>query len=721
VLPFLTALCITALLGTFTPGFAQTQPAQANPPETPVPVFWGDSVWSLRTDPASGALLGIENRNDPHHMDWLRQPGHWDKSRNWIADTFNSGDRGLTGWGLVEAAQQKLATTKVDRISESAWESINDGQGLKVTVRRELDANGDLAEHYVFTNTGMKDLSFPLGSLSIAAPFFDQYPDSKTSLASRCHTHLWMGGTSAWVNAMRMGTDAPHLGLVVTQGSLDAYSQRGGVHNDRGLFLLHPAAMTLKPGESRTIAWKLFWHQGWEDFFKKLKGTPGFVRITAKDYVVTAGQLLEIVVESETPVASPALLANGTPVPFKTKDGKLIASIPTEKPGDLLVELDCSGGKTWLRAFVAPPTDDLIEARLKFIVSKQQRNAKEDPLDGAYLAYDNDIDQQVYNEKWRDHNAGRERLAMGVLGAMYLPHCKDPQFKTELRQSLDRYSSFIARELEDEEGNVYNDVGRKTNNRLYNYPWVAHFHLAMYRSTGDANHLERFVRVMSSYYRQGGGKFYSIGIPVTEGLKALQDAGRTAEHEELLALFRSHADQIAANGSNYPRFEVNFEQSIVAPAVQLLAEVYLATGEKRYLEAAQLQMPLLEAFAGRQPDSRLNEISIRHWDDFWFGKRRLYGDTLPHYWSTINALAYAYYGLATCEGDWLRRADTVIKGNLSLFTPEGAGSCAHLYALTISDKPGACNDPRANDQDWALVNLLMVQNLKLTNSTKPSP
>jgi hypothetical protein len=266
--------------------------------------------------------------------------------------------------------------------------------------------------------------------------------------------------------------------------------------------------------------------------------------------------------------------------------------------------------------------------------------------------------------------------------------------------------------LEDEEGVVYNDLGRKANNRLYNYPWVAHFHLAMFRATGDTAQLDRFLRVMRSYYRQGGAKFYSIGIPVTEGLKALQDAGRTAERDELLGLFRNHADLIAKNGVNYPRFEVNFEQSIVAPAVQLLSEVYLATGDQRYLDAAKLQMPVLEAFAGRQPDSRLHEISIRHWDDFWFGKRKLYGDTFPHYWSTINALAYSYFGMATNDQSWKHRADAALQGNLSLFTPEGTGSCAHLYALTLGGKPAACNDPWANDQDWALVNLLMVRALE---------
>jgi hypothetical protein len=162
---------------------------------------------------------------------------------------------------------------------------------------------------------------------------------------------------------------------------------------------------------------------------------------------------------------------------------------------------------------------------------------------------------------------------------------------------------------------------------------------------------------------------------------------------------------------DYPRAEVNYEQSIVGPAVQLLAELYLATGENRYLEGAKMQMPLLEAFAGRQPDSRLYEISIRHWDDFWFGKHRVYGDTMPHYWSAINALAFAYYGIATKDAEWLQRADAVVKGNLSLFTPDGAGSAAHLHAFATNGQRGERNDPWANDQDWALVYLLMMRAL----------
>jgi hypothetical protein len=259
---------------------------------------------------------------------------------------------------------------------------------------------------------------------------------------------------------------------------------------------------------------------------------------------------------------------------------------------------------------------------------------------------------------------------------------------------------------------VYGEPGRRNSGRIYNFPWVAQFHLAMYHATGERDQLDRFVRVMRAYYATDKSRdFYPIGIPALDGIRTLEQAGRKAERGELLARLRAQADRYLANGANYPRSEVNYEQSIVAPAVQLLAEMYLITGERRYLEGAKLQMPLLEAFAGKQPDARLNEISIRHWDDYWFGKIRVYGDTLPHYWSAINALAYAYFGLGTGDAAWLRRADAVVKGTLPLFAPDGAASAAHLYAHTSNGIAGERNDPLANDQDWALVYLLMVRGL----------
>lgn len=103
------------------------------------------------------------------------------------------------------------------------------------------------------------------------------------------------------------------------------------------------------------------------------------------------------------------------------------------------------------------------------------------------------------------------------------------------------------------------------------------------------------------------------------------------QSNDLLALYRKHADSIVKNGINYPPDEVNYEQSIVAPAASYTTQLYLLTGEDRYLEAASKHIRIFSLFNGELPDYRVNRIAIRHWDGYWFGKRQLYGDTFPHY------------------------------------------------------------------------------------------
>lgn len=671
---------------------------------------WGNDAWLLRTDLASGALVRIEHRADPQHMNWLRDAGYW-KNRQWVTDAASGADQRGGQWGLVETAHTgALHVARTTQVGENAWEATYVTANLTVTVRRQLDADGGLTERYTFKNTSSLALDFPVGSVAIAAPFFDQYPDAQSSLTARCHAHLWMGGHSAWINASRMDGRAPGLGLVITEGGLSNYSQRGGTNGDRGTFLLHPAAMRLGSGKSQSIAWKLFWHDGWDDFFAKLQAQDRFVRLDARRLVEEVGTPLEITAEAKHPLDKATLTANGKPVEVTRQGNTLRATVPTPTPGEVKIELRDGDHLTWLNANVVPRIDDLIGARVRFILKNQQRNRAGDPLDGAYLAYDNETNTQVYS-RTNDHNAARERLGMGVLGALYLPLCTDPVFKAELQASLARYSAFLAREIEDERGTVYNEIGRRGTDRLYNWPWVAHFHLALYQATGDTAPLDRMVRVCRDYYARGGDKFYVIGLPVTDILAALAKAGLTADREELLTRFRQHADHFLATGLNYPKSEVNFEQAIVAPAVQLLLEVYLATRDERYLEGARLQLRVLEAFCGRQPDHRLRGVAIRHWDDYWFGKLRTYGDTMPHYWSTLNGLVDAYFARATGEQAYFERARTTLFGNLSLFAPDGRASAAHLNPLFADGKPGTRNDPWANDQDWALVNLLIVRQL----------
>jgi hypothetical protein len=298
---------------------------------------------------------------------------------------------------------------------------------------------------------------------------------------------------------------------------------------------------------------------------------------------------------------------------------------------------------------------------------------------------------------------------MGVLGARYLPHCPDPAFKTTLRASLGRYWDFVQRELQDERGKVYDAIGRSGEPRFYNYPWVAQLHLALYRATGQPVYLRRLVETCRAYYANGGERFYAIGLPIWEGLRVLERAGWKSEYEEMLAAFRKHADTILRVGTAYPKHEVNFEQSIVGPAAQILLEVHLATRRPVYLAGALQQLRLLELFNGRQPDHRLHEVALRHWDAYWFGQSRLYGDTLPHYWSTITGTVFARYALAAGDPSYARRAEDVFRNTFSLFAPDGRASCAYVYPLTINGQRGRFADAWANDQDWALVAWLDAQ------------
>src|SRR5699024_12295407 len=68
----------------------------------------------------------------------------------------------------------------------------------------------------------------------------------------------------------------------------------------------------------------------------------------------------------------------------------------------------------------------------------------------------------------------------------------------------------------------------------------------------------------------------------------------------------------------------------------ILLQAHLLSGDPALFEAARTHLHVLDQFQGVQDDHHLHEVAIRHWDGYWFGKRKLYGDTLPHYWSGLS-------------------------------------------------------------------------------------
>jgi len=555
-----------------------------------------------------------------------------------------------------------------------------DGE-IAVNTERRQDGS-DLVETYTFTNTSKRKVS--LKNVGIYTPFNDNYPDAKTCMTQRCNAHINANGRSAWVNALRMNGVGPHLGLMVTEGEICNYDvwergQKKGMSNFRGVLALCPPDMTLKPGQSYRLAWRIFTHQG-SDFDQQLLRRGGkVVRSTKYVYAVGETAKVDFVTSKGTKTVSRKITATG--------------DIDIEYKGTHALLLGISGEK------------ELIEKRIRFILDCQQMQDINDPRYGAYMIFDNEGDSILTNDQGRsDLSEGRERLGMGIALAAYALNENDNEI---IRHSLERYAKFVRERLQ------YPDYRTKSNvnggkNRGYNYAWVADFYFRMALLTDNAQYARDGYATLQSLYRQFGYGFYCIDYPATIGLKALEQTGLDFERDMLLQDFKATADIFVKNGLNFPSFEVNYEQSIIAPAVQFLCEVYLSTKEQKYLKAAQGMMPALEALSARQPNYHQYEIAIRHWDGYWFGKRQTYGDVYPHYWSCITAAAYHFYALATGIQDYQQRAKQIVRGNLSLFREDGRATCAFVFPRHVNGEPAHYADAYANDQDWVLMYSLLV-------------
>ena len=599
---------------------------------------------------------------------------------------------------------------------ETCWGAVKAPQALAVARTIHVLENGEIEETYTFENTSAAPLFVKEKDAWIYIPFNDSYEKAEIGLEKRCNAHLFAGESASYVMALRQGGRGPHLGLVLTKGSITGYGVErdfSARSEDRGDFLFYPALGTFEPGEKKEIRWKLFWHQGKDDFYNKLLNENGFLLVQAKQMTCIQGETFEFCVRTQDKEAAYKLSVKcgGDEVkPIRIDEESLkndtqsVVSVwyqyPAEVEGAYRFEIQSGESHTHALFYCSAPVETLLTRRSHFLVEKQQYKKEGSALDGAYLIYDDEEDALYYSHK-PDHNGGRERLAMGTIMAQYLQrHPED----TQCMESLNAYERYVYRELYDENtGVVYNDINRNNNwHRLYNYPWMSDFQIELYRLKKDTRYLLNAYQTMMGYYKVGGEKFYAIGIEAYELKTLLDEAGFAAESEAFTQAFLKHADQIAKTGTHYPASEVKYEQSIVAPAVSYLLQAYQITEESKYLDAAKEQLALLELFNGRQADYHLFENAIRHWDGYWFGKYECYGDTFPHYWSTLTGDVYALYAKITEDHTYEELAKASIRGCLNLFFADGMASCAMVYPDTVNGNKAHYYDPWANDQDWAL-------------------
>ena len=581
---------------------------------------------------------------------------------------------------------------------------------VSIRVSRIFTDEG-LTEIYTLSNEGKEPIS--LYDIGIYTPFNDNYPGAEECIRARTNVQVWNGESAAYVNALRMGGFAPHLGLVLTEGAIKSYEiwERGaqkGNSQYRGVLALNLPDLYLKSGNSYSVAWNLFSHNGNEDFKQNLL-KQGSTLVSSDKYVYQKGETARVVMQTALPLENCTARLNGVPVPVSRMNGRYVVETQLMQPGEVRVDFFYGNGKqTHADLLVISSEKALLEKRVDFIRTHQQMNRQDDPRFGAYMIYDNEGDSIYLNDTPNcnpvDRDEGAERVGMGVLLAKQYRLTKNDA----LKESLLKYARFLREKLQTDDYVTYSSVDQTNRNRGYNYMWVADFYFQMYQATGDRNFAVDGYQTLQAMFRQFGYGFYAIGIPVLVGLESLEAAGMKKEYNKLLADFKKTGDVFVQNGLNYPKFEVNYEQSIVAPAVQFLSQLYLVTKEQKYLDEVKRQIPVVEAFNGFQPSYHLNEVAVRHWDGYWFGKREMFGDTFPHYWSTVTAAVYYYYALCTGDRSYQERAENIVRNNLCLFFEDGKASCAYLYPYKIDGVKGQFYDPYANDQDWALVYYLLV-------------
>mgnify|MGYP002553504772 FL=1 len=614
---------------------------------------------------------------------------------NWLREDFVYGE--------------VLCPPELEAVSESVWE----GEILTTVFSIK-----NMTEKPFFTS---------LSDIGLRLPLQDKYEDSDTCVRKRCHTHIFCGRDISYVYALRMGGEAPHFGLVVTEGSLGGYSVERDISkmsNDRGCFILHPCPDVWQPGEEKRLVWKIFSHTGEEDFFHKAGTLRPFVRVEASSYVLFPGE--ECVLRVTPSFAAEKITVDGEV--YSREEGWHFVYDNRVMPGDRVFTVCADGIQTTCRILLQAEPKLLAENRCRYIVEKQQyQGEKPEGLDGAYLIYDT---EEEHTARY-DYNAGRERVGMGLLITAWLQgrraswnlgekqesrdgrenREREKKLAEEVEKSQQRYMDFVLRELVDgQTGEVFNDFGRDNSyERLYNMPWYATLMVEQYKLTGEKEYLRIACRILDTFYEKGGYTHYAIEMPILSLCHALQDAGLLTELGGMVGHFKKHGDRIAELGTHYPPFEVNYEQSIVAPAANILLQLYLLTREEKYLEDGKKQLQILELFNGHQPDYHLYETAIRHWDGYWFGKNRMYGDTFPHYWSGLTGNCFALMYAITGEKRYAKRAKDSLRGVLPMIFPDGSASCAFLFPVTVNGKKCSGYDPYANDQDWALYFYLRMK------------
>ncbi|MBK3568269.1 hypothetical protein [Streptomyces sp. MBT62] len=612
-------------------------------------------------------------------------------------DTWHGPDHGWgAGFAITSRGSGRWQTpTETEWHPDDLTARHHPLSGLELEIRRQVTGER-YTETYTWRNTGDEPLR--ITGLGLNVPIRDVYDTAAGALARSCHAHVFTGGAWSWVLAEPMSGTPPLLGVIVRTGALWAYSieSRNSVtwSDTRGHLLLHPTdharnpeafggqpVLDLAPGEENVLAWEVGWYDDREAFLAA----------------------------TDAPAELPSLTVPlGTELDVHLAGGAVLTSpIPSSTHGVRHVEVERDGRRSRAAVAFLAPVRELVEARLTRILGEHRSQERPEPDRYAFLPVDQRTGLRQTQNGWQDWSDGAERVGMAVL--LQQARRRDWGDTEVLDEALHGFAWFARERLVEVDGSVRRGSRPVPEPlRLYNSPWLAHFFHDQFALYGDLADLDLAARLLEESYTLGARDHLLIGHP--EAMRAvaatLDEQGHGARAKRLRDILTEHALGFVGRGTALPRHEVSYEQSMVAPLVSLFATAYDLAPDERLLTAARTALPWLRAFGGPQPHVRLRDIGIRHWDGYWFGIERLWGDTFPHYWSVLTAIALRQLPKSLADLDTERVADAIFAANLVDFTPDGLATCAFVMPSCVDGRPAHRPDPLMNDQDWALALLL---------------
>lgn len=691
-----------------------------------------ESKFLVTFDSETGGIVSMKLDNDPNKGNSDLELNWANGSKNTSANGQNFGD---TTWGMGPLYNAAAPTAL--EITDTKSEAVFQTEDTKVEIVRELKEDSSVIEEtYTFTNTSDSPVAYEEGDLGIYVPFNDYYEASNLATERRCNTHIWAGEDYSYIYAVRMGGNGPHVGLVLTQGSMASYGQVGYTRSDsnnRGKFIFNNDAMTLEADESYTVSWKIFAHDGEKDFYQKLDAQADFVRLESDYYTkeMDKGEAFSITAISGLDLTEATLQARkvsyrnkadasafpdedpyspvyGEPIDIETtvEGGRLSAEFQPNSIGEYVVELTTQAGKKAIcKLNYVSSMDRLLETRVNYILDHQQMlDSSDQDRYGGFFPYNTKTNQLETHNNNYDHTGARERLAMPITLALYYQNTEDEELKARIKTSLELFWEYAKREIiNTTTGQCFDNINYGGGTREYNSPNYAWMCMEMYKVTGKTECVDVMMQILR-YLRDTYGRrtAYIINMNILENLEFLYGLGRYEDYTELYEYYVQCGDWIVEDLPNYPSLEVKYEQSIVTPTVENIAAVYYLTGDEKYREAVETHYERMMALEGNQPSYFQNRIGIRHWDDYWFGAGDYTcGDTL-HYWSALDARALKVYDL--CMGtDHSNDIKNIYRNNLANVAEDGRGFCAYLIAKQNNTINGERYNELANDQDYALA------------------